>query len=90
MTADPDKDDRPAIKVEILPGIKITPQMLLSQVLADAEALRGVILITFEKDRGPTDGGYAEICSCGTDITDLSLAAHALQAEMLKHVRREG
>jgi hypothetical protein len=56
-------------KVEALPGIKLTPGMVLAEVLGNAEDLETVIIITRDKS------GELGICFSAAGVSDLSAAS---------------
>jgi len=73
-------------KVDVLPGVKLTPRVLLSQVLADADALAGVIIIPIEKQRDAEDSAYMTVCHTGVRTAELALASVLLTSKVTDKV----
>jgi hypothetical protein len=76
-------------KVDILPGIKLTPQMLLAQVLGDADDLRDVIIVTVDRERSPGDDEYMAVCHTGVRPNDFALASVLLAREVHRIADRQ-
>ncbi len=71
-----------SLKVECLPGIKATPQMLLGQVLGDADAIRDVIIFTIEK--GDDKAETMALCHTSVSASEMALASVLLAREVHK------
>lgn len=78
--------DEVSLKVECMPGIKLTPHMLLAQCLADADALEDVIIFTIEKGTKEGEAGYLEMCHTGVTNGQRAVAALMLQRAVMQKI----
>lgn len=69
-------------KVELLPGITMTPRMLLAQVLGDADSLKGVLIVTVEKPREGETSPPMTLCLAGMSCAELAMATKIIDREI--------
>ena len=70
----------PIPKVEAMPGIPLTPGMLLSELVGDVENIDMLICLVRDKQ------GQLSLCSAGANVSDLAMGALVLQARAMQFV----
>ncbi len=62
--------------IELLPGVKLTPKLLLAKVLEDADELRSVVIIEEYEDR------TTQVVWSRQELRDVAFALEALRQDL--------